>query len=115
MKSIKVRVAFFIIFIFSVFLNGNSVKAFGVNDFTGTAVTDSEAVNFGNQIITVITTIGIVISVIVLIVIGIKYMIGSIEEKAEYKKSMKPYIAGAICVFMASTIASLIYNLVGNL
>lgn len=93
----------------------NSVCAFGVGDLTGTAITDQNTKNIGNSIITVITTIGSVISVVVLIVLGLKYMIGSVEEKAMYKKTLAPYFLGAICVFAASTIAGIIYNIAINL
>ncbi len=64
----------------------------------------------GGKIIGILSTIGSVVSVIVLIVLGIKYMMGSAEEKAEYKKTMLPYIIGAALVFAASTIASVIFN-----
>ena len=64
----------------------------------------------GNEIITVISTIGSVISVVVIIALGIKYMMGSVEEKAEYKKTLLPYIIGATLVFGASFIASVVYN-----
>ena len=40
--------------------------------------------NIGNQIITVVSVAGSIVSVVVLIVLGIKYMMGSAEEKAEY-------------------------------
>ena len=43
-------------------------------------------------------------------ILGIKYMIGSVEEKAEYKKTMMPYIIGTTILFAASTIVSIIYN-----
>jgi len=43
-------------------------------------------------------------------VLGIKYMMGSAEEKAEYKKTMIPYIIGAILLFAATTIANAIYT-----
>ena len=66
--------------------------------------------NIGNSIVKVLTTIGIVASVIVLIVLGIKYMMGSAEEKAEYKKTLMPYIIGAALIFAASTIANIVYN-----
>ena len=45
-----------------------------------------------------------------LVVIGIKYMMGSAEEKAEYKKTLMPYIIGAALVFAASAIAGIIYG-----
>lgn len=52
------------------------------------------------------------ISIIVIIVLGIKYMVGSVEEKAEYKKTLLPYIIGAVFVFGATTVASVVYNMI---
>ena len=46
--------------------------------------------------------------VIVLIVIGIKYMVGSASERAEYKKTMLPYIIGAVIFFSLSQLLALI-------
>ena len=68
-----------------------------------------------NGIIGVITTIGVVVSVISLIVIGIKYMLGSVEEKAEYKETLKPYLIGAFLVFTVSLVPQLIYQFMQNL
>ena len=66
--------------------------------------------DIGNSIIRILSTGGIVVSVVVLIVLGIKYMMGSAEEKAEYKKTLMPYVIGAALVFAASTIAQIVYN-----
>mgnify|MGYP004526441815 CR=1 FL=1 len=93
----------------------NSIFAFNVGELTGTAITDANTTKVGNSIITAITTIGSVISVVILIIIGIKYMIGSVEEKATYKNTLAPYFFGAICVFAASTIAGIIYNVAINI
>lgn len=71
---------------------------------------DKEITDFGGRILSAVTTTGIVLSVIVLAVIGIKYMLGSAEEKAEYKKTLMPYIIGAGLIFGASTIAQIVYN-----
>ncbi len=54
--------------------------------------------------------IGSIISVICLVVIGIKYMMGSAEEKAEYKKTLMPYMIGAILIFAITNILSIIYD-----
>lgn len=70
----------------------------------------SQLVKVGTQIVNVIRLIGSLISVGVLVVLGIKYMLGSAEEKAEYKKTMIPYIIGAVLVFAGTWIASAIYN-----
>ena len=55
-------------------------------------------------IVGAIITIGIVTSVLSLIIIGIKYMIGSVEEKAEYKKTMIPYLIGIFMIIGITTI-----------
>ena len=69
----------------------------------------------GQKIMGIIQTAGVVIAVIVLMVLGIKYMMGSAEEKAEYKKTMIPYLVGAILIFAATTIANVIYNFANGL
>ena len=69
----------------------------------------------GEKIMWIVQTAGVVIAVIVLMVLGIKYMMGSAEEKAEYKKTMIPYIVGAILIFAATTIANVVYNFADGL
>ena len=64
----------------------------------------------GQKIVAVLQTVGVVLSVVVLIILGIKYMMGSAEEKADYKKSMIPYIVGAALIFAASAFAQVIYG-----
>lgn len=71
--------------------------------------------DLGQNMIKIISTIGSIASVIVLIVLGIKYMMGSAEEKAEYKKTLLPYVIGAALVFAASFIASVVFNTANSL
>lgn len=59
-----------------------------------------------------IRTVGIVGSVIALIIMGIKYMLGSIEQKTQYKETMKPYLIGCFLVFSGSFLPELIYQIV---
>lgn len=66
--------------------------------------------NLGATILKVVSTVGSVASVIVLVILGIKYMMGSAEEKAEYKKTLLPYVIGAGLIFAASTIATIVFN-----
>lgn len=70
---------------------------------------DTDLVATGNYAVSIITSIGVVISVIVIAIIGVKYMLGSVGDRAEYKKTLMPYLIGAILVFGASTIAQIIY------
>lgn len=79
--------------------------------FSGNPSANTQGIeNVGNYIITIVTVIGTVASVIVLIVLGLKYMMGSAEEKAEYKKTLLPYVIGALLVFAASAIAGFVYQ-----
>lgn len=67
--------------------------------------------SMGGKVLGIINTVGVIVSVIVLMILGIKYMLGSIEEKAEYKKSMTGYVIGAIMLFGITTIANILYQI----
>lgn len=54
---------------------------------------------------------GAIIGVLIIVILGIKYMMGSLEEKADYKKSMVPFVVGAIVIFAAPQIAKLIFTI----
>ena len=69
----------------------------------------------GNQILGVVRVVGTIISVGVLMVLGIKYMMGSAEEKAEYKKTFIPYIVGVALLFAATMIAPAIAGFFMNM
>lgn len=72
---------------------------------------DSEKISgVVGPIITIITDFGMIISVITLMVIGIKYMLGSAEERADYKNTLKPYVIGAVLLFGGSAIPQFIYK-----
>ena len=48
---------------------------------------------------------------LIIAILGIKYMMGSLEEKAEYKKSFIPLIVGIVLVVSATAIASFVFNI----
>ena len=115
-KILLILLTFLIfMFIFNIVTNMYSTYAFTVESLTGTPPSDTSIKNVGNGIVTILTTIGIVLSVIVLVILGIKYMMGSIEERADYKKTMMPYVIGATLVFAASIIANIIYNIANDI
>lgn len=76
------------------------------------AIGANRLMNIGNSIIGIIQIVGSFTSVIVLIIIGIRYMMGSVEERAEYKKAMTPYIIGAVMVFAITNILSIVVGIV---
>jgi type IV secretory pathway VirB2 component (pilin) len=80
-----------------------------------TSDAQEDITGIGNQIIGIITTVGVVVAVVILLVLGIKYMMGSASEKAEYKKTMIPYLVGAILIFGASAITQVVVNIASGL
>ena len=60
--------------------------------------------NTAETIVGYIQVIGTIAAIVILMVVGIKYMMGSAEQKAEYKKVMLPYIIGAIILLAASNV-----------
>lgn len=68
----------------------------------------------GGKIINIIQVVGIVVAVAVILIIGIKYMTGSVEQKAEYKKVMIPYIVGAVLLVAGTSIVKVIFNTINN-
>ena len=86
-------------------------------NFEPPALTDSDTYLITDKvsvITNVIGIIGVIVSVIALILIGIKFMLGSVEEKAEYKKSMIPYLIGVFIFFALTQLLSIVVNITGE-
>ena len=64
------------------------------------------------KLLGILQVIGSIIAVIVLMVLGIRYMTGSAQEKADYKKSMIPYVIGAVLIFSGTVFPKVIYDIV---
>ena len=77
-------------------------------DWKPTIEDDKEFVQKAGKVYEIISVVGIIIAAIALAGIGIKYMLGSVEEKAEYKKSMLPYIIGIILLGLATSLPRVI-------
>ena len=76
----------------------------------GSANGTNEITTLGGRVVGIVQVVGVIIAAIILLVIGIKYMLGSAEEKAEYKKTLMPYVIGAALVFAASAISGIIFG-----
>lgn len=66
---------------------------------------------FSRNIYNILLTIGIVVAVLTGAIIGIKYMLGSVEEKADIKGLLIPYIAGCVIIFGSFAIWKLVVTL----
>lgn len=71
-----------------------------------------ELTTITNTILGIIQVAGTFISVISTMIIGVKYMLGSIQEKAQYKETMVPYVIGIVLLFVGVNILKPIYKLV---
>lgn len=86
-----------------------------IGDIDGAKAGDTTKVtNIGGKIINIIQVVGIVVAIAVVLIIGIKYMTGSVEQKAEYKKVMIPYIIGAVLLVAGTSIVRVIFNAINN-
>lgn len=110
-KVIVLLIFLTIIFISTITFAGSDLTA-GV---TISGVKAKEMEDFGNPIFGVVRAVGIICSVVALMLLGIKYMLGSVEQRAEYKKSFTIYIIGAVLAFGISAFAELIYNTIKDM
>jgi type IV secretory pathway VirB2 component (pilin) len=70
----------------------------------------SEITDIAGRILGFLQVVAVALLVVMIAVLGIKYMMGSAEEKADYKKSFVPLVVGALLVFAAVTVANFIYS-----
>ena len=68
-----------------------------------------------NKIIGLMQVAGTGIALVVITLLGIKYMLASPSEKADTKKMIMPILIGCILLFAAVNIVSTILDLVGVL
>lgn len=86
-----------------------------IGDIDGAKAGDTTKVTtIGGKIINIIQVVGIVVAIAVVLIIGIKYMTGSVEQKAEYKKVMIPYIIGAVLLVAGTSIVKVIFNTINS-
>lgn len=113
-KSIKIVCTLLIILAMvaistSVFATNGNYRPSDVKDVINTSNTENIE-NLGGRIIGIVRVVGTIVAVAMLIILGIKYMMGSAEERAEYKKTLFPYFIGAILIFAATNLADIIYD-----
>ena len=113
----KIKIVYLLLLITIVVINITSINVFAVSnspvenpDYWVPSVKGDAALNEKiGGILGFIQVLGIAISIIVLMIMGIKYMMGSAEEKAANKSAVIPYLVGAVMVFAVTTIPNFIY------
>lgn len=89
---------------------GNIINKVGTE--ANTVNVDTTSLNSkAGKILAYIRNIAVIAGVIIITILGVKYMTGSLEEKAEYKKSFIPLIVGIIVIMAATVIATTIFSI----
>lgn len=89
----------------------NNKDESSLNYWTPTTGNNDKLTGMAGKILGIIQVFGSVVSVLALVIIGIKYMLGSVEEKAKYKETMLPYIVGCIILFAITNIVTVLYKI----
>ncbi len=78
----------------------------------GTAANTNTIQTTAANIVATLRNIAAIAAVVIIAILGVKYMLGSVEEKAEYKKSFMPLIIGIVVVLASTSIAAFIFDMV---
>lgn len=119
LKRNIVTLAIFILFMISLFLPQVYAETIdqtfeGADNFVDKGssynIDTSQLKSSSRFIYNALLAIGMVAAVIVGVILGIKYMISSSEDKAEVKETLIPYIISCCVIFGAFTIWKLVVN-----
>lgn len=108
----KILIIILMLVINIMFLNINIVQAENITDiFTegdsfleagkSTTINEIELQNASQTIYNMLLVLGICVAVVIAAILGIKFMIGSAEEKAQVKDELVPFVIGCVVVFGA--------------
>ena len=78
------------------------------------AISSQSLQDFSKKFYNIFLTIGVIISVLVGSVLGIKFMVGGAEEKAHIKELLVPYVVGCIAIFGAFAIWKIVVTILSN-
>lgn len=112
----KKIIMFLVMLVLCTYLSSTSVYATGLDKVITdgdkflsqrekSSVIDEEALsNTSNTVYNILFTIAVVLAFGVGIVIGIQFIVASVDEKAKIKETLVPYIVGVFIIFSAFTI-----------
>ena len=122
-KVLKIITIINIFIIISSIFPSNVVHSTWVDDANGflssadpnIQVDKNKLKDASDSIYNVVSSIGMIASVIVGIILGIKFMMASAEDKADVKQGLMPYVIGCIVVFGAFGIWKILVNTFGGI
>ncbi len=84
-----------------IFKYGDEFVETGASQQNSDVASDGKTMEIMNDLYRILFPLGIVITVIIGGVLGIKFMMASAEDKAKVKESMVPYVVGCAVIYGA--------------
>lgn len=112
MRKINKILTVFVIIILLTSVCFNVFAAIDPDDYEPTDPTVTESSEMTKRvgvILGIVRNISAVVAVISMMILGIKYMFASVEDRANYKTTMMPYIIGCVMAVSGTAIVSFIY------
>lgn len=78
-------------------------------------IDDDTVAKYAGPIYNILFGIAIIVSVITLMIIGLKFIVGSAQEKAEYKQHLVPVVIGICVIAFLFTILGALSSLSGSI
>lgn len=78
---------------------------------TGAGIDQNKLKGTSNLIYNILLIIGMAVAVVMAGVLGIKFMMGTVEEKAQIKEQLIPFIVGCVVVFGAFSIWKIVVTI----
>lgn len=108
-------ITFLVVIVIAMLLIPSSIYAKMDTDISINVSAAQSSQTITQRVLGTMQVIGSAVSVIALIIIGIRYMISSTEEKASMKGVIGYYVAGAVLVFATSNVVGLAYKIISSL
>lgn len=117
-KSKFIKIIFIALVLFAVFFCTINVKATDTSYYKPNELSREDSptlFGMGDEVLGTLMNIATIVSILTIAIIGVKYMYGSVEQKAEYKASLLPWLIGAIIVFSITRIIELFQMIASNI
>lgn len=95
----------------NVFKDGKSFLDTPADSNITEKVNENTIIETSKSIYNILLTIGIIVAAIIILVLGIQFMTGSIEQKVKVKEMLIPFIVGCIVVFGSLGIWKLVISI----
>lgn len=89
-------------------------KEFMNNGSPNKVINEGTVKSTSDNIYGILLTIGIIVAIIAGIIIGMQFVTGSVEAKAQIKEKLIPYVIGCVVIFGAFGIWKLVVDLLQN-